>query len=159
MPASADPLDALRAVRLPPEPASGLFGIVLLAVAAGVVVVLLLPLLGRLAARLRARARSPLAVLKRTLRATTTLPAGERTLAQAAALRAYVAAVAGPGAAATSGEAWLGELDRVFATDFFTRGPGRSFGEALYAGGGAPPVPSAELEQLAAAPRRTAAAR
>lgn len=159
MPASADPLDALRAVRLPPEPASGLFGIVLLAIAAGVVVVLLLPLFGRLAARLRARGRAPRAVLARALRASEALPAGERTLAQAAALRAYVAAVAGPGAATTSGEAWLGELDRLFATDFFSRGPGRSFGEALYAGGAAPPVPSAELERLTAQPRRTAAAR
>ena len=115
MATDADPLAALRPIRLPAEAPAPLLD-------------LLAP---RLAAAL-ARRRSPRRRFAASLAAARALPADERLAAQAAALRAYVAAIAGEEAARTQGEAWLARLDAAFATTAFTAGPGRLYGETLY---------------------------
>ena len=43
--------------------------------------------------------------------------------------------VAGDETRQLTGEAWLGKLDSIFVTQFFTCGAGRCFGDALYAPG------------------------
>lgn len=131
MATDADPLAALRPIRLPAEAPAPLLDLIALSIAAGILIALVILLVPRLAAAL-ARRRSPRRSFTAALTAARTLPADERLAAQAAALRAYVAAIAGEEAARTQGEAWLARLDAAFATTAFTAGPGRLYGETLY---------------------------
>ncbi len=68
---------------------------------------------------------------ERSIRARRLAPA-ERVCAHAAALRHYAVATVGADTGHLQGPAWLDRLDGLFATDFFTRGDGVVFGEALY---------------------------
>jgi hypothetical protein len=138
-----DPLAALRPIRLPAEAPAPLLDLLALSVAAGILVALAILLAPRLAAAL-ARRRSPRRRFAAALAAARTLPADERLAAQAAALRTYVAAIAGAEAARTQGEAWLARLDAAFATTAFTAGPGRLYGETLYRPADASEVGAAE---------------
>lgn len=58
-------------------------------------------------------------------------PAKERIAIQAGILR-EIAMSLDPGAGFLRGEEWLSRLDSILQTNFFTRGPGRVFGEELY---------------------------
>lgn len=78
--------------------------------------------------RRRALRRASLAALDESQR----LPANERLVAQAAVLRQIALQIAGDDAARLQGDAWLSQLDRIFATTAFTAGPARCFGTALY---------------------------
>lgn len=128
---AADPLAALRAVRLPAPPPSSLAEMLMLAAAAGILAAAIL--VGILAARqLLARRRAPVRAALAGLGTAAGLPPAERLAEEARLLRGYVAAVAGPEAAAARDGEWLDRLDRTFATDFFTAGEGRVFGETLY---------------------------
>ena len=131
MATDADPLAALRPIRLPAEAAAPLLDLLALAVAAGILVALAILLAPRIAAAL-SRHRSPRRRFAAALAAARALPADERLAAQAAALRTYVAAIAGEEAARTQGEDWLAGLDAAFGTTAFTAGPGRLYGETLY---------------------------
>ena len=66
------------------------------------------------------------------LAASRNLMPAERLAAQARLLRRLVRVQSGDAAARAEGGAWLGILDRAFATTFFTAGAGRAFGDALY---------------------------
>ncbi len=126
-----DPLDALHAMRLPAPPASSLVETVALGVAAGAFAALLL--VGALALFAAWRQRSaPSRDALRKLDMATRLAPAERVCAHAAALRHYAVATAGEDTGCLQGPAWLDRLDRLFATDFFTRGDGVAFGDALY---------------------------
>ena len=139
MATDADPLAALRPIRLPAEAPAPLLDLLALSIAAGILVALAILLAPRIAAAL-SRRRSPRRRFAAALAAARTLPADERLAAQASALRAYVAATAGEEAARTQGEAWLARVDAAFATTAFTTGPGRLYGETLYR-----PVDAAEV--------------
>lgn len=143
MATEADPLAALRPIRLPAEAPAPLLDLLALSVAAGILVALAILLAPRIAAALSHR-RSPRRRFAAALAAARTLPTDERLAAQAAALRAYVAAIAGEEAARTQGEAWLARLDAAFATTAFTAGPGRLYGETLYRPADAADVGAAE---------------
>ena len=67
------------------------------------------------------------------LRLTSELAPAEALRAQALLLRRIARTVSGEATMQLAGEAWLSELDRIFATAFFTKGAGRCFGAALYA--------------------------
>ena len=58
-------------------------------------------------------------------------PAKERIAIQAGILR-EIAISLDPEAGFLRGEEWLSRLDSLLQTNFFTRGPGRVFGEELY---------------------------
>jgi hypothetical protein len=143
MATDADPLAALRPIRLPAEAPAPLLDLLALSVAAGILVALVILLAPRVAATL-ARRRSPRRRFAAALAAARALPADERLAAQAAALRTYVAAIAGEEAARTQGEAWLARLDAAFATTAFTNGPGRLYGVTLYRPADAAEVSAAE---------------
>jgi hypothetical protein len=131
MATTPDPLDALHAMRLPAPPASSLVETLALSVAAGAFAALLLA--GALAvfAAWRQR-RAPLRDALRTLDMARRLAPAERVCAHAAALRHYAVATVGADTGHLHGPAWLDRLDGLFATDFFSRGDGVVFGEALY---------------------------
>ena len=131
MATTPDPLYALHAMRLPSPPASSLVETLALSIAAGAIAALLLA--GALALfttwwQRRAPSRDALRTLDRARR----LAPAERVCAHAAALRHYAAATVGSDTGRMQGPAWLNRLDQLFATDFFTRGDGMVFGEALY---------------------------
>ena len=67
------------------------------------------------------------------LSASRALAPPERLAAQANLLRRLVRVVAGESEARRQGAAWLESLDRAFATQFFTEGDGKAYGDALYA--------------------------
>lgn len=73
--------------------------------------------------------REALAELNRTRQ----LAPAAAQAAQALLLRRIARTVAGDATMHLSGEAWLAALDGMFATQYFSRGNGRRFGEALYA--------------------------
>ena len=96
--------------------------------------------------RLRAARRA----LRASLAETRHLQEDERLAAQARLLRRVARTVAGDDVAQLRGEAWLAALDRMFATDFFSRGEGRCFGDQLYAAAAADAGPrDRQLERLA----------
>jgi len=132
MATDADPLAALRPVRLPADAPAALVDLVAAAAAAGILVALAVLVVPRLVAAVRAR-RSPRRRAADAVRAAAGLPPAERLAAEATALRAYVAAVAGAEAARDQGEAWLGRLDAALATTVFTAGAGRLYATGLYA--------------------------
>jgi hypothetical protein len=154
MATAADPLAGLRPVRLPAEAPAPLLDLLALSIAAGILVALAILLAPRVAAAISRRC-SPRRRLAAALAAARVLPAEERLAAQASALRAYVAAVAGEEAARAQGQAWLARLDEAFATTAFTAGPGRLYGETLYRPADTSEVSAAEaaLSALAAGRR------
>lgn len=91
----------------------------------------------------RARRPSPRSETLERVAAARRLRADARMAAFAAALRDHVRATTGAEAARTEGEAWLGVLDRQFATDGFSRGDGRLLVEGLYR-----PATEDEAEQV-----------
>lgn len=131
MATTPDPLDALHAMRLPSPPASSLVEMIALGVAAGAMAALLLAGALTLFAAWRRHSTPSRDALRRLDRARRLAPA-ERVCAHAAALRHYAVATGVADDGHLQGSAWLGRLDELFATDFFTRGEGAVFGEALY---------------------------
>lgn len=126
-----DPLDALHPMRLPSPPPSSLVETIGIGVAAGVLAALLLAgALALFAVWRRRGAPSREALLK--LDSARRLAPAERVCAHAAVLRHYAVATAGADVGHLQGPDWLDRLDRLFATDFFSRGEGAVFGEALY---------------------------
>jgi len=75
------------------------------------------------------------------------LPAEERLIAQATLLR-HVATAVGE-VPHLRGTNWLTHLDALFATDFFSAGAGRCFGDALYQ-----PVPLPDMDAVELGLRR-----
>lgn len=142
----ADPvpsLDQLRGLHLPGGSAALFRGEIFVAILVGLCAALLVGLARRLWLRMRQ-------TLRRTalaeLAAASRLPPEERLVAQASLLRRLVLTLRGEEAAAIRGEAWAGELDRLFRTDYFSRGAGRIFVDGLYAGGARPEPGAVEAE-------------
>jgi hypothetical protein len=131
MATTPDPLDALHAMRLPAPPAASLVETLALGVAAGAFAALLLAGALALFAAWRQRTAPSRDALRKLDMARRLAPA-ERVCAHAAALRHYAATTVGSDTGHLQGPAWLGRLDELFATDFFTHGDGVVFGEALY---------------------------
>lgn len=127
MPSVAELLQTLHPMREPPPPAPVAPYLAALAVGiAGAAVLLLLLRRARRQRRaLRLAAETALAASRR-------LSPPERLAAQAQLLRGLVRAQLGDTAARLQGAAWLGTLDRLFGTTFFTQGEGRAYGDALY---------------------------
>jgi hypothetical protein len=75
---------------------------------------------------------------------TLALPADQRLAAQAEILRRIARTLHGEAAARLTGEPWLAALDGMFATRFFTTGPGRAFAD-LYV-----PRPAGDAEAASA---------
>lgn len=124
-----DPLIGLRALHLPPAPSS-FWSDLAFAAAAGLALALLASLLVRTFARPKTSLKTgALAALTEA----NALPPPERRAAQAAILRRVVRSKEGDAAAQTQGEAWAATLDRVFATDLFSKRSGRVFAGGLYA--------------------------
>jgi len=123
------------------EPAVALGILAGLALAAGAIL-----LLRTRPLRMRAARRA----LRASLAETRHLQQDERLAAQARLLRRAARTVAGDHVAQLRGDAWLAALDRMFATDFFSRGEGRCFGDRLYAATASDAEPrDRQLEQLA----------
>lgn len=122
-------LDQLRGLHLPAEAAGAAQGPVVLALALGFTAALLVGLVRYLRARQRGTVRR---VAARELAAANALPPGPRRVAQARLLRRLARTLRGDAAASTQGDAWAATLDGLFATDFFTKGAGRTFADGLY---------------------------
>ena len=122
-------LAQMRGLHLPAPAASAAQGEVVLAVALGFLAALLLG-----AVRLwRARAENSVRrSAERDLAATRGLPPETRLIAQVRLLRRLTRTLAGDAAASAQGGDWAAILDRVLATDFFSRGAGRPLTEGLY---------------------------
>ncbi|MDR4308848.1 DUF4381 domain-containing protein [Chelatococcus sambhunathii] len=137
-----DPLAGLRALHLPPPPAS-FWSDVGFAVAFGLLIALLASLLVRwlFKPRLSLRASAMGALVEASR-----LRPEDRRAAQAALLRRIVRTVEGEEAARAQGADWTTALDRVFATDLFSRRNGRVFADGLYARPSAP-VDDPELDR------------
>jgi hypothetical protein len=120
-------LEMMHPMREPPQPAS--LAPFALTLAVGCAAGLALLALAILARHRRAGLRDAAAA---ALARTRALRSGDRLAAQAALLRRLVRQIAGEDAARLHGAAWLAELDRVFATRFFTQGAGVAYGDALY---------------------------
>lgn len=126
-----DPLEALRPVRLPPVPEASLVETLILGAAAGILAALLLAGALALVARWRAH-HEPRHAAMRALKAAAELPPAERAFAHAVLLRRYVASSLGDEVRAERDTQWLARLDGFFATDFFSHGDGRLYGDTLY---------------------------
>lgn len=130
MTTAVDPLDALRPIRVPASTfATG--EELLFAALLGVLLALVLSFTLALAQRHWSK-RAPETEFLAVLQGMRAPEPAERLAEIAAALRRYVAQREGPQAAAVQGKLWLATLDRMFATDFFSQGPGSVFGQALY---------------------------
>lgn len=129
----ADPLAALRDIHLPAPPAdpgSGWLSLILLAASAVIAGAVLVHLLHR-----RRSWRAEAAALLREI----DLARPDEALAQMAAVLRRIALRADRTKAAhLSGEDWLRHLDGLFASSYFTAGPGRVFGD-LYRPAAHPP--------------------
>src|SRR4051794_14284679 len=88
----------------------------------------------------------------REFKATRELAPDARLVAQARLLRRVARTLEGEAAASERGEAWASRLDRLFATDFFSRGAGRVLVDGLYRRPAAPDAGAidAELARLLA---------
>lgn len=130
-------LEALRPAHLPPVSAAISFADLALPVAIGLLFALLVALVWP--RRIKGRRRMARRALDE-LRRARALPPEEARLAQARLLRRVVERRDGAAAAGLSGAAFAAHLDRSFATDFFSKGPGRSLTLSLYepANGNAP---------------------
>lgn len=122
-------LDALRGLHLPTASAGGLQGEVVAAIALGFTAALLVGLI-RL---LRARAgNSVRCAALRELTAAKRLEPEARLVAQARLLRRLARTLVGDAAASSRGPDWAATLDRLFSTDFFSRGAGGILADGLY---------------------------
>ncbi len=135
---SAKAIEMLHPMREPPLPDSFVPALVMLLGGCATAAVLI-----GLAWHARRRTRDLRAPAFAALAATRTLGSAERLAGQAALLRRLALAFGSAGAARLQGPAWLDSLDRCFTTDFFSRGAGAAFGDALYA-----PQPAADVEAL-----------
>ena len=125
---STDPLDGLRGLHLPEQPAS-FWSDIWLSAAVG----LLAALAAAIAIRLLFRPKQSLRVSALdALHRAKDLPEPDRRVAQAALLRRVVRTIDGDEAARREGLAWGETLDRVLRTDFFSSGAGRVFATGLY---------------------------
>ena len=120
-------LQTMHPMREPPPPAPIVPYLVMLAVGilGAALAFVVIRQAGHARAGLRRSAEAALAGSRQLLPA-------ERLAAQARLLRRIVRTVAGDGAARAQDGAWLGVLDRTFATTFFASGDGRVYGDALY---------------------------
>ena len=121
-------LDQLRGLHLPSQ-AGAIQGEVVVAVALGFLAALLVGLVRALRGRRRATLRR---AALRELDAARALAPEARLVAQARLLRRVARTLEGDAAAAERGEAWAARLDRIFATDFFSRGAGHVLVDGLY---------------------------
>lgn len=137
MPSAHETLAALRPLHSPMDPALGL-GDLFLSMALGLAVALIVAELWTL---LRKRRTSIRRSALDELASSRTLSSEARLISQAKLLRNIVRALEGDAAARLHGDAWLAQMDATFATEFFTSGDGRAFGESLYR-----PVPHPEPE-------------
>ena len=128
LPDTAKILEALRPAHLPPAAAFG-WADLALPIALGLLLALVVALAWP--RRIKGRRRVSLTMLGE-LQAARALPPAEAILAEARLLRRFVALRDGAEAARLDGEAYAAHLDRRFATDFFTAGPGQRL-VALYA--------------------------
>ncbi|WP_181706375.1 DUF4381 family protein [Chthonobacter rhizosphaerae] len=140
MDGAPDPLSLLRPDRWPAPPEAMTSGDLVFAAVLGAALAVLVTALGALARRSRGRAGSDRRQALAALARVPDLPAPEQLAAEAAVLRRFVAAVAGPAAARLDGDAWLAELDRLFRTSFFSKGHGRRLVDDLYGAGPAEPL-------------------
>ncbi|MCO4319329.1 DUF4381 domain-containing protein [Phyllobacterium sp. 21LDTY02-6] len=138
---TADPLNALQAIRLPAVPASLLWEQMAVALLAGAITAIIIQM--ALAYRNRRKAASLEQRFIAAIDEVESLGDDERLAAQASLMRGYVKIVAGDGAARKQGEDWLEELDNLFRTEFFRKGNGRVLLDGLYSR--QPPFGSAEL--------------
>ncbi len=115
-------LTQLRGLHLPADAGSGAQGEVVLAIALGFVAALLVGLVRLLRARANASVR---ASALRGLAETRTLAPDARLIAQARLLRRLARTLVGDEAASTQGRDWAATLDRLFATDVFSKGADR----------------------------------
>ncbi|GJD29049.1 hypothetical protein PMNALOAF_0281 [Methylobacterium adhaesivum] len=139
-------LDQLRGLHLPADAAGAAQGPVVLAIALGFTAALLVGLVRFLRVRRRGTMRR---VALRELAAANALPPESRRVAQARLLRRLARTLRGDTAASAQGPEWAATLDGLFATDFFTKGAGRTFADGLYQRD--PPAPEiidAELVRL-----------
>jgi hypothetical protein len=127
---TADPLNALQAIRLPAVAASTLWEQMAVALLAGVITAIIIQL--ALAFRNRRKAEPLEQSFIVAINHMENLPDDERLAAQASLIRRYVNVVAGNGAARKQGEDWLEELDNLFKTEFFCKGTGRVLLDGLY---------------------------
>lgn len=124
----ADPSDVLDRLRpLRPPPSDGTTDILVM-ILAGCLVGMMMVMTFR---SLRAGRRPLRGAALASLAASRALPSPDRLAAQAQLLR-DVASTADPAARALRGDEWLARLDALFSTTFFSEGPGRTFGDALY---------------------------
>ena len=128
---SRELLATLRDIAEPPPPV----GSPPLLIAANVVLALLI--VGVIARRLRRRRRAWLTESLAGIEQARHLPPPAARLALAGILRRVMRHRHGRECDALHGEPWLRRLDEEFGGDWFTRGDGRAFGDALYA----PPGP------------------
>lgn len=127
--ASPTDLTQLRGLHLPADAASSTQGEVVLAIALGFVAALLVGLVRLIRTRSKASVR---ASALRGLAETRALAPEARLIAQARLLRRLARTLAGDEAASTHGADWAATLDRLFATDVFSKGAGRVVTEGLY---------------------------
>lgn len=145
-PELAASLESLRGLHLPANAAGAIQGEVVLAIALGFTAALLVGLVRYL--RLRARNNVRRQAL-RDLAATRGLDPEARLVAQARLLRRLARTLQGDAAADAHGPDWATRLDRLFSTDFFTKGGGRVLADGLYRRGPADPAAiDAELGRL-----------
>ncbi|KAB1075616.1 DUF4381 domain-containing protein [Methylobacterium planeticum] len=121
-------LDQLRGLHLPGA-AGAIQGEIVAAVALGFLAALLVGLVRSWRGRRRATLRR---AALRELDAARALEPEARLVAQASLLRRVARGLEGDAAATERGEAWAARLDRLFATDFFSRGPGQVLVGGLY---------------------------
>ena len=144
-------LSGLRGLHLPGDAAGAVQGEVVAALILGFAAALLLGLARTLWGR---RTRSLRRTALAELAASRGLDPDARLLAQAHLLRRLALDGAGEAASGERGEAWATRLDRLLATDFFTRGAGRALAEGLYRPRAADPAQlDAELGRLIAGAR------
>lgn len=118
-------LEQLRDVQQPPPPE----GVPLWLIAANVLALSLIVAL--LVYRRQYNANNWRKQLIKDLRMATQQPAHE-ALASAATILRQLMLFRGHSAQSISGEPWLHKLDTAFNTQWFTKGAGRAFGDALY---------------------------
>lgn len=129
--APGTPLDlsALRGLHLPTGGGGAVQAELAAAIALGFAAALLVGLIRVIRTRRSATVRR---AALRELTLTQGLPPEARRVAQAQLLRRVVRTLEGEAAAGARGLTWASTLDRTFATELFSRGPGRVLVDGLY---------------------------
>ncbi|MGU3536381.1 DUF4381 family protein [Methylobacterium sp. A54F] len=122
-------LEALRGLHLPGGAAGALQSEVVVALILGFLAALGVGLLRSLQVRARATVRR---AALREFEAARALPPEARLVAQARLLRRLARTLDGEAAADAQGADWAARLDRLLATDFFSKGAGRVLVDGLY---------------------------